>query len=46
MVGVAMAQRGSGMSTALAIEHVSITDLIPDPTNPRRIADGEMTALT
>jgi DNA modification methylase len=29
----------------LAIEHVSIDELHPDPTNPRRINDGEMEAL-
>jgi len=31
---------------AIAIEHVPIDDLHPDPANPRRIADAELEALT
>ena len=30
----------------LAIEHVPIDDLRPDPANPRRISDAELEALT
>jgi DNA modification methylase len=34
------------MKTDLAMEHVAIDDLKPDPANPRRISDDELEALT
>ena len=33
-------------NSALAIEHVPIDSLRPDPANPRRISDAELEALT
>jgi DNA modification methylase len=34
------------MKTDLAMEHVAIDELKPDPANPRRISDAELEALT
>jgi DNA modification methylase len=34
------------MTGTLAIEHVPLKDLCPDPFNPRRISDAELEALT
>lgn len=34
------------MESSLAIEHVAIDTLRPDPANPRRISDAELEALT
>lgn len=36
----------TSISQPLAIEHVPIDNLRPDPANPRRIADAELEALT
>jgi DNA modification methylase len=37
---------GSTVAASLAIEHVAIDDLRPDPANPRRISDAELESLT
>ena len=36
----------AGKRGSIAIEHVSIGELRPDPFNPRRISDTELEALT